>query len=117
MGAVGTQPGPRRRCPNRPAAPPVPRLSQPQRPVNERSVPTMKRAHYRLSAVYILATAILVGCGGGGGGGLPDPGLSNVQVEVGNARSALIGPGGGTITATGSNGFVYTLTIPAGSIL
>jgi hypothetical protein len=67
------------------------------------------------AAVFILVP-LLIGCGGGGGG-LSDPGLSNVQVEVGNARSAVIGPDGGTITATGSNGFVYTLTIPASSVL
>ncbi len=71
----------------------------------------------KLVHVFALLTVpILIGCGGGGGG-LGDPGLSNVQVEVGNARSVLIGPDGGTITATGSNGFVYKLTIPASSVL
>jgi hypothetical protein len=77
----------------------------------------MNRALISVAACGVAASAIAGGCGGGGGGGLSDPGLSNVQVEVANARSAVIGPEGGTITATGANGFVYTLTIPAGSVL
>src|SRR5947207_15566458 len=70
----------------------------------------------RLPAVCVLATGLLVGCGGGGGGGLSDPGLSNVKVETRGAGSAVIGFDGGEITATGSNGIVYKLTIPQGAI-
>jgi hypothetical protein len=64
----------------------------------------------------IAAYSILVGCGGGGGGGLPDPGLSNVKVESNRAKSAVISPDGGTLSATGSNGVVYTLTVPEGAV-
>jgi len=63
----------------------------------------------------VLAPVLLTACGGGGGG-LSDPGLSNVKVETGNARSAVIGSDGGSITATGSNGVVYTLTVPEGAL-
>jgi hypothetical protein len=75
----------------------------------------MFRARF-FSAAIVALIAMLVGCGGGGGG-LSDPGLSNVQVEVERARAATITPDGGTITATGSNGFVYTLTVPEGAVL
>src|SRR5256885_4752537 len=75
----------------------------------------MRSTHYRLSAACVLASALLIGCGGGGGGGGGGPQglhLTRVITENGAARGAKIGPAGGTITATGSNGVVYTLTIP-----
>jgi hypothetical protein len=49
-------------------------------------------------------------------GQLPDLGLANVTTEAANARGATIGPDGGTISATGANGAVYTLSIPAGAL-
>jgi hypothetical protein len=64
----------------------------------------------------IIVLVILIGCGGGGGG-LPDPGLSNVKVETRSARAAVITSEGGAITATGSNGVVYTLTVPEGAVV
>lgn len=48
--------------------------------------------------------------------GLPDLTLTNVKTEIANARGASIGPDGGTISATGSNGAVYTLTLPADAV-
>lgn len=62
------------------------------------------------------ATILLSGCGGGGGG-LSDPGLSNVAVETSSARSATITSDGGSVAATGSNGVVYTLTLPEGAVV
>jgi hypothetical protein len=47
---------------------------------------------------------------------LPDLALANVKTEVAAARGAMITAGGGTISATGSNGAVYTLNVPAGAI-
>jgi len=76
----------------------------------------MLRARTQWIALCAVTTTVLIGCGGGGGGGLPDPGLSNVNVEVASARGALITPDGGTITATSSDGTVYTLVIPAGAL-
>jgi len=45
-------------------------------------------------------------------GALPDLGLRHVQTDTSAARGARITAAGGTIAATGSNGAVYTLTIP-----
>jgi hypothetical protein len=64
--------------------------------------------------------ALLGGCGGGGGSpakpntteGLPDLGLDHVVTENEAAREATIGRDGGSLSATGENGVVYTLTIP-----
>jgi hypothetical protein len=49
-------------------------------------------------------------------GSLPDLGLANVRTDVAAARGALITSGGGSISATGGNGAVYTLTLPAGAV-
>jgi len=43
---------------------------------------------------------------------LPDLGFKNVKTETAAARGAVITEAGGTITATGSNGAIYTLSIP-----
>lgn len=74
---------------------------------------------FRMIPLLLLAT--LLGCGGGGGTpttppGLPDPGLTQVATDNGRARGAAISPEGGSITATGSNGATYKLTIPAGAL-
>src|ERR1051325_10205742 len=63
----------------------------------------------------ILIFPILIGCGGGGGG-IPNPGLSNVVVDLGRSKAALITPDGGQITTADSHGFTYTLTIPSGAV-
>ncbi|HVK39254.1 MAG TPA: hypothetical protein VNA88_12010 [Candidatus Kapabacteria bacterium] len=66
-----------------------------------------------------LAASLLVACGSDdvvAPTGLADPGLSNVRTENAAARSATVDENGGTITATGSNGVVYTLTIPANAL-
>src|SRR2546423_13972486 len=85
-----------------------------RKPIQERTVQTMLKLTLA-TALSLLTLTILVGCGGGGGG-LSDPGLSNVEVETGGARSAIIGPDGGTITPTGSHGVVHTLTLPEGAV-
>jgi hypothetical protein len=92
-----------------------------------------------LIAAMIIATSGLAACGSsapnagssegsvgpGGSGGpsatglitnLPDLGLGNVTTERGAARAAMVGPDGGTIVATGSNGAEYTLAIPPGAL-
>jgi hypothetical protein len=56
------------------------------------------------------------GSGSGAVGGLPDLHLANVKTETSAARSATIKRGGGTVQATGSNGVVYTLTVPPGAL-
>lgn len=66
-------------------------------------------------ACVLFVFPVLVGCGGGGGG-LGDPGLSNVKVEISNARAATITTDGGKITATGKNGIVYTLNVPPDAV-
>ncbi len=40
-----------------------------------------------------------------------------VTLEAAGARSASIGPGGGTLVATGASGVTYTLTVPARALL
>ncbi|HLX33860.1 MAG TPA: hypothetical protein VKR30_01310 [Candidatus Limnocylindrales bacterium] len=47
---------------------------------------------------------------------LPDLGLKNVQTETSNARGAMVDATGGTVTATGADGSVFSLTIPAGAL-
>ncbi len=75
----------------------------------------MKQTYFeRVLVLLIIPT--LIGCGGGGGG-LPDLGLSNVKVDAGSARAAVITSDGGTITATGANGVVYKLDVPANAVL
>ncbi len=67
-------------------------------------------------SIFILALLLLAaGCGGSGsgGGGL---GLSRVKVETGNVGQATIGPAGGVVTATGSDGAIYTLTLPQDAV-
>jgi hypothetical protein len=48
--------------------------------------------------------------------GLPELGLANVATDAAAARSAIIGPAGGSISATSANGAVYTLTFPADAL-
>jgi hypothetical protein len=63
-----------------------------------------------------LAAMILAGCGSDEVApptGLPDHGFANIATENGAARSAVINESGGVVTATGSNGAVYTLNVPA----
>lgn len=48
--------------------------------------------------------------------GLVDPGLSNVRTENSSARQSTIDAGGGTLSASGSNGAIYTLTVPADAV-
>jgi hypothetical protein len=43
-------------------------------------------------------------------------GLTHVTTEDGAAQVATIGPDGGTLSVTGSNGVAYTLTLPAGAL-
>lgn len=71
------------------------------------------------TTTFALTALLLVGCASdelAPPTGLSDPGLSNVRTENSAARAAAIGDGGGTITATGSNGAVYTLTVPAEAV-
>jgi hypothetical protein len=49
-------------------------------------------------------------------GDLPDLGLAKVKTETAAARGATIGPDGGTVSATGSNGAVYTLSLPPDAV-
>jgi len=86
-------------------------------------------------AAIVIASSGLAACGSsassansangsadpGGSGGpnatglitnLPDLGFKNVKTETAAARGALITADGGTITATGSNGAIYSLVIP-----
>src|ERR1044071_5094987 len=84
-----------------------------------RSEPSYKRSNLQMNPgrAFVLAAILLtlIGCGGGGGGnGLN---LSRVHVDSGRVARSNIGPGGGMITARGANGNVYTLTIPADSLL
>ena len=87
-----------------------------------------------LVAAVLVATSGLAACGstapapsgpsGSGGPGatnlisnLPDLGLRNVTTETAAARAAIVTEAdGATITATGSNGAIYTLAIPAGAV-
>jgi hypothetical protein len=66
--------------------------------------------------VACLVASLLSGCASdelAPASGLADPGLSNVRTENAAARSASISEAGGTLSVTGGNGAVYTLTIPA----
>ena len=90
------------------------------------------RVHQRNRRLSVLAAAALLGgsltaCGAkpagsasgsasGVIGGLPDLHLANVKTETSAARGAMIKRGGGTLQATGSNGVVYTLTVPPGAL-
>jgi len=47
---------------------------------------------------------------------LPDLDLRNVRTETAAARGSVITAAGGTITATGTNGAVYTLSIPRDAV-
>jgi hypothetical protein len=49
-------------------------------------------------------------------GGIPDLGLTKVQTDRSTAQAADLTPDGGTLTATGADGTVYTLTIPADAL-
>jgi hypothetical protein len=81
----------------------------------ERTIPTMMPR--KLYAFILCALAVLLGCGGGGdGGGGNGLNLSRVKVDESRAGKATIGPAGGTITATGANGAVYTFTVPADAL-
>jgi len=53
---------------------------------------------------------------GTGTGGLAPLSLANVTTETAAARGSTIGSAGGTISATGGNGAVYTLVLPAGAV-
>jgi hypothetical protein len=85
----------------------------------------------RRPVTITLAAALVAGCSGTGPapsgaagqtpaasqhGGLPDLGLQNVTTDTASARGAAIGRAGGSITATGSNGVAYTLTVPEGAL-
>lgn len=73
----------------------------------------------RFRSLVALVALLLIGCSGeelAPPAGLDDPGLSNVKTENAAARSAAIDEAGGTLTATGANGAVYTLTIPAEAV-
>jgi hypothetical protein len=45
-----------------------------------------------------------------------DLGLQHVRVETDGSRQALIPTSGGTVSATGANGAIYTLAIPKGAL-
>jgi hypothetical protein len=65
----------------------------------------------------LVATMLFAGCGADEVAppeGLPDHGFANIKTDNSAARSATINESGGVITATGSDGAVYTLTVPAG---
>ena len=72
--------------------------------------PAMKHPLVRLLVACMLA--LLVSCGGDSG-----PSVAHVNVDSSRAVKATITSAGGTITATGSNGVVYTLTIPADALI
>lgn len=77
------------------------------------------RRHPSELLLVIIAAIWLAACGSDpvADAGLTDPGLSNVKTDNGAARSAAITPDdGGTITATGSNGAIYTLMVPPDAI-
>jgi len=84
---------------------------------------TLQTSLRRLAVLSALVA--IAGCGDSSTGpkeeaeaqGLPDLGLENVATENEAAREALIPPEGGTLSVTGSNGVVYTLTIPEGALL
>lgn len=72
---------------------------------------------WRRAGLFVCLTAGLTGCGGAPvTPGLPDPGLTNVVTESRQAREATIGPEGGMLSVTGTNGVVYTLNIPANAL-
>jgi hypothetical protein len=75
----------------------------------------MKRVTNLRVLIAVALLTILIGCGGGGGGGT-GLNLSRVKVDEDRAGKATIGPAGGTITATGADGAVYTLTVPADAL-
>ena len=49
-------------------------------------------------------------------GNLPDLGLKSVTTETAQARAAMIGSEGGTLTARADDGTTFSLRIPAGAI-
>lgn len=81
------------------------------------------------AAALALSTLLLVNCGGsdsnpvgpgdGGGSGLPAPNPANVTVtqEPTRAATARIPIAGGALQATGSDGTLYTLTVPADALI
>lgn len=89
-----------------------------------------RSSRLRRAAAVMTGLVLLAGCGSspasskpaasggspGAASALPDLVLRNVKTETANARAAAIGPDGGSVTATGSNGAVYTLTLPAGAL-
>src|SRR4051794_10040171 len=86
-----------------------------------RARPYGRLARLFCAIVALVPLAVPMGCGsgsgGGGGGGTPSLGLSRVSVDESRAGKATIGPEGGVVTATSSDGIVYTLTIPKDAIL
>jgi len=83
----------------------------------------------RMAAV--VAVSLLIACGGGdsnpsgpddnpAGPGLPDtpnPASVAVTLETSRATAARVTTGGGTVQATGSDGTIYTLTVPPDAVL
>ncbi len=66
-----------------------------------------------------LALMVMVaglGCGGGDSNGPGGGGNGKVTLEASRAATDSIGAGGGTLSATGSNGVSYALTFPAGAL-
>lgn len=72
------------------------------------------------SASLAIVCLFFAACGGGGGNGNNDSGgtppTGAPLTEPDRASSATIGSGGGTVSATGSNGVTYTLDVPVGAL-
>lgn len=82
----------------------------------------------RVPLPALVAAGLLTACGGpapGGGGGprdtvpIPPPMPLDVAVDEDEERSATakVPIGGGSLSVTGADGAVYTLTVPAGALL
>ncbi len=96
----------------------------------------MPRLHWPV--MFVLSAALLAACGasGGAGGPLPTPPSPSGSPPTGTVdpraphpltvhvvpderrtQTASIGPAGGTLTATATDGTVYTLTVPENALL
>lgn len=79
----------------------------------------MKRIRLIVLAAFC---GILMSCGGGGGNPSPlagserNPAALRVEPDDARAATAVIGPGGGTIEATGADGTRFSLLIPSSAL-
>ena len=82
---------------------------------------TTCRSNLFVSAFLFIATLLLSACGGGGEDTpsttttTPPATAIKTTIDEQNRVTAVIPPTGGTITTTGQDGTIYTLTFPAGS--